>query len=181
MKDKKTSHITSWQGLKETQTPPQTLENQVVNQLISQGLVKPRTTSRLLRTWGISIAASIIFFVAGYYVHAFSSTSARNYLADFNYMLLLHEDSQFITGDPQQRFQEYAQWMGGIYEKGMQIDGQELARKAHNVQTQASKKSYTTGYFLLKAATLQQAKEVAQSCPHVKYGGDIEIKPILKQ
>ena len=172
--------ISSWKDF-ETQHPlPDHLEGKAVQALQQQGFIKSNRTRSLPR-WGLSVAASLIFFVLGFYINDRLATSTEGYLTEFNYMLLLQEDDKFIAGNPEQRFQEYAQWMGGIYEKGLKIDGQELAKQGANVQPiQLDKTRFTTGYFLLKAPSLKEAQSIAQSCPHVKYGGHIEVKPILK-
>ncbi len=179
MDHNKKQKVNSWKDFEDTQPLPDHLEHQVVQTLRQKGLIAPGR-SRSIRRWGVGLAASIVFFLLGFYVNASLTTANDGYLTEFNYMLLLHEDDQFIAGNPEQRFQEYAQWMGGIYEKGLKIDGQELARKGANVHPIISNKShFTTGYFLLKASSLKEAQAIAQSCPHVKYGGQIEIKPII--
>ncbi|OJJ15913.1 hypothetical protein BKI52_36965 [marine bacterium AO1-C] len=172
--------ISSWKAFEEQHPLPDHLENKIVESLKQKELIKP-SRIRTIPRWTMGVAASVIFFLLGFYVNASLTTSTEGYLTEFNYMLLLHENDQFVAGNPEQRFQEYAQWMGGIYEKGLKIDGQELARKGTDIQSIISNKShFTTGYFLLKAPNLKEAQAIAQSCPHVKYGGQIEIKPILK-
>jgi len=34
------------------------------------------------------------------------------------------------------------------------------------------------GYFLIKAQDMNAALAIARTCPHLKYGGSIEIRPI---
>ena len=35
-----------------------------------------------------------------------------------------------------------------------------------------------TGYFVIRAADLSAATALAQTCPHLKYGGSIRVRPI---
>ena len=34
------------------------------------------------------------------------------------------------------------------------------------------------GYFLIKAPTMERAREIASTHPHLKYGGEVEVRPL---
>jgi len=34
------------------------------------------------------------------------------------------------------------------------------------------------GYFLVTAASLEQALEIARDCPHLRYGGRVVVRPV---
>ena len=34
------------------------------------------------------------------------------------------------------------------------------------------------GYFLIKAPSIEKARKIASTHPHLKYGGEIEVRPL---
>ena len=166
-------------SLSKHQTPPSELESSTISTLRKKGLIKKAGTRRWLN-WKIptAIAASLMLFFFGHYFGGIILGQGPT----TGYMLLLHEDENFIAGDPEERFSEYAAWMGGIFTKGYDITGQELSPEATNVgnDQDASKEERITGYFILEATTMDEVVQIVKTSPHVKYGGTIEIKEILK-
>jgi hypothetical protein len=35
------------------------------------------------------------------------------------------------------------------------------------------------GYFIIRARNMDEAMKIATECPHLKYGGKIDIRPIV--
>jgi len=172
--------------LNSEKTPPAVLEERLIQQLISEKLIKkPFTTMTTYKKWAAYAAIALLTFLLGNYFG--SERSGNDTINPLNgYMLLLHEDENFKEGDPNKMFSEYGQWMKDTFEKGVTITGQELANDAVNVDNHSEAKQLgentfprTTGYFILEARSMQEALEVARNNPHIKYGGSIEIKKFM--
>lgn len=171
-------------ALPKTSPLPEGLEQRIVFQLESEGLIRKSTSMQRILPWAASIAASILFFFIG------SSLAKNNFQEvqinpEQGYMLILHEDERFQPGDPMEMFQEYAAWMNTINEMGVKITGQELDNRAtvlttESIQTRGEETvKRTTGYFIIEAESEADALSIAKQNPHLKYGGTIELKPFI--
>ncbi len=164
--------------------PPASLYNKTVHRLKSEGLIETNTKrlSPYFR-WSLAIAASVLIFIAGRW-----SVTSNTINPEQAYMLLLHEDEGFNPGDPDEMFMEYALWMGKTMADGVNITGQELESDATLVdnignvtQIEDPGLDKVTGYFIVEAPSKQEAIKIAQSMPHLKYGGSIEIKSYMNR
>ena len=140
-----------------------------------------------LKRWGWRIAASfVLLYSLGFVTHILLQKSSD--VTEYSYMLVLHEDDQFQTdASPQQMFSEYAQWMKKVNDSGINIEGQELALPSSLLQSERngmkvnqSISSRVTGYFLMDTDSYEKAIQIASQSPHLKYGGKIEVKEIVK-
>jgi len=108
------------------------------------------------------------------------------------FALFLFEDSNYRNapaGEMMTRVREYGGWARGLAESGRFVDGEKLADDgrfcridggtfaAAGPQSDA-KRGALTGYFVIGAANLDEAMEVAKGCPHLKYGGTLEIRQL---
>lgn len=110
------------------------------------------------------------------------------------FILLLHEDQgQFAenTHDEMMRIvKEYGAWAGKMREQNRLAGGEKLADGDGKVLRPKSGKIVVTdgpyseskevvgGYFMITAKDYAEACEVAKDCPHLKYGGRIEVRQI---
>ena len=110
------------------------------------------------------------------------------------YMLLLHDRAEsFAAMSPeqmQQVIQKYMAWGDSLRNAGVIKDGQKLTDEPGRViRTNGSQvlvtdgpysetKEVLGGYYTVEAASYDKAVEVAQSCPHVEYGGTIEVRQV---
>lgn len=161
------------------------LEDQIVNALKQEGLINDNQRRLPWVQWAAAAAIAVVFFFVGQYTQT-GKADVLEINPEMGYMLLLHETESFQPGDPMDMFNEYKTWMEGTFAKGVTITGQELDNKAVFVgpsdsldYQSAFKPHLTTGYFVLEAESLEQAIEVAQENPHIKYGGRIEVKPFI--
>jgi len=176
----------AFEKLTYSQAPPTALEDRVVAALQNEGLVKKTKSMNQYLKYAVGIAASVALFFAGNYMGRQTSASIE---IDplYGYMMILKEDAKFKPGDPMEMFQEYAAWMEGLFEKGVQITGQELKDNAWEVSAAGTKTigseadSRVTGYFIIQANTEDQALAVVRDNPHIKYGGTIELKPYMNR
>jgi hypothetical protein len=109
-------------------------------------------------------------------------------------MLLLHEREHDFTGmsaeDIQAVTQEYMDWRERLAADGKIIGGDKLRDgegkqlKIENGELRitdgpyAEVKEILGGYFALQAADYDEAVELSKDCPHLKYGGRIEVRQI---
>ena len=110
------------------------------------------------------------------------------------YMLLLHEDpSGFATMSPadiQQVIEKYVTWGDRLKAAGILTDGQKLTDEPGKVIRGSGGKMRVTdgpysetkevlgGYYVVEADSYEQAVERTKECPHLEYGGTIELREI---
>lgn len=104
------------------------------------------------------------------------------------YMLLLFESTATPdTRTPEEHqavVEEYKAWARALHKEGKLIGGDKLddARAtlapAGGRAVELPKNTLLAGYFIIVAATDDEALAIARSCPHHKYGGTIEIRKI---
>jgi hypothetical protein len=110
------------------------------------------------------------------------------------YMLLLHDDpSAFATMSPadiQQVLEKYVNWGDRLKASGILTDGQKLTDEPGKVVRGAGGKMRVTdgpysetkevlgGYYVVEADSYEQAVDRTKECPHLEYGGTIELRQI---
>lgn len=111
-----------------------------------------------------------------------------------NYMLLLHEEpmdySQLSPEQIQAVIAEYVEWRHKIEGDGKYVSGEKLKDEGGkhllgaNGSLRVTDGPYTEakevigGFFMISAADYDDAVRVASGCPHLKYGGRIELREI---
>jgi hypothetical protein len=76
---------------------------------------------------------------------------------------------------------EYSAWARSLATEGRLVAAEELADTAPewlggSVRTVDGAR--VGGFFLIRARDLSEARQIAARCPHLKYGGRIELRPI---
>ena len=110
------------------------------------------------------------------------------------YMLLLHDPADGFTAmspeEMQQVIQKYMAWGDRLRSSGVLHDGQKLTDEPGRVIRSTAGKTRVTdgpysetkevlgGYYTVAADDYERAVEIATTCPHVEYGGTIEIRQI---
>ena len=111
-----------------------------------------------------------------------------------NYMLLLHEQpsdfSQYSAEDMQAVVAEYVAWRHAIEAQGRFVSAEKLKDEGgrHLAMTDsglrvtdgpfAEAAEVIGGYFSIIADSYDHAVELSSGCPHLKYGGRIELREI---
>jgi hypothetical protein len=88
----------------------------------------------------------------------------------------------------QASIKKWQDWIGGIAAQGKFVSTNRLGftgktLKPNNVVTDgpyAEVKEILGGYLILKAATIDEAIELAKGCPILFIGGHVEVRDILK-
>ena len=170
-------------GALSRQREPRTeLEEHVVAELRRRKVLWRKRRPALWLTLG-TIAASVgmvwaVWFIARDRAPAPSSRQPH-------WVLLLREgreDRSVPAEESRRRVSEYASWAKANRANGL-IDGERLGDKGILLSGTSGVPFERTpqtiaGYFLLGAVDARVAREIALSCPHLKYGGDVELRRI---
>ncbi len=121
--------------------------------------------------------------------------------ADNQYMLLMYmrvDPAQTAAADAHAEepmseeayhaiIHEYRQWALDREKEGRLVSAEKLADDTRvmtgrgeqlTIATAANSERALGGYFLITAPSLEDAIEMAKSHPHLKYGGEVEVRPI---
>jgi len=156
--------------------PPPALERQVIERLRAEGLLADQGRRRWVRQ-GIAAAALAFAFALGWYAarlpSAFSGRGER-------FVLLLY-GGDAPAGDTAGRVQEYAAWARQLARSGYPVSGDKLRNLSRTVPAgseELASGSSLGGFFVVEAAGMREAVEIAEQHPHVRHGGTIVIRPI---
>jgi hypothetical protein len=110
------------------------------------------------------------------------------------YVLLLHEDpSGFAEISPdeiEKVIGEYVAWREGLVARGRLAGGKKLRDEGGRWLTRengdvrvldgpySEAKEVMGGFFIITAADYAEAVEVSRTCPHLAYGGRIELREV---
>jgi hypothetical protein len=160
------------------------LQGRLEKQLEKRGLINqnPIKFNTMKRTF-IQLVASLLILVSGYFFGKFSNQTSTN-SSDMNtYALFLYENDEFVADDPESLVNEYSHWAEDLasdhklaYAEKLNDEKDYWLGKA-SVQNQTSK---LTGYFVFYAPDFAAAQKIAETHPHTKYGGGLELRPIDK-
>jgi hypothetical protein len=110
------------------------------------------------------------------------------------FMLLLHDDpSTWMTFSPdqmQRAIEKYMAWGAKLRETGVLVSSDKLTEdpgrivKGKNGQLRVTDgpfsetKEVLGGYYTITAASYEDAVRYVQDCPHLEFGGTIEIRQV---
>jgi len=108
------------------------------------------------------------------------------------YMLILHDDPTAMAGysaeEMQRIVERYTAWATRLAESGRHAGGskltddggQWLTRNEDRISCKdapyAEAKEVIGGYFLIDVNDAAEARQVAEDCPHLDFGGRIELR-----
>jgi len=186
--------------------PPAGAEERVVAELASRGAFAGRPgTSRgpnisrspraRVSAAAATAAAALLVFGAGIVVgrsagsgRAPAASSAGIAPADAaspRFALFLLDEPPGGAAEETERVAEYKRWASSLPGGGRVVSGEKLGDEARllspaaPVSTAADPASALRGYFVIRAPDLARALEVARTCPHLKRGGRILVRPIV--
>ena len=155
--------------------PPPWLEERTVASLRRHGALR-----RGPRTWiwpAAAAAALVLAFAAGRW------TAGAPVPAPGAQYLLLLETTTEVLDEAQMaaRVGEYRAWASDLEEDGRLLQAGRLLDGSRVVARQASTtetRDTVSGFFVITAADDGQAAAIAETCPHVRYGGRIIVRKI---
>lgn len=171
--------------------PPPELFDRIVMSLKGQGLIGPRssfTFQMLIRPLAVALIL-LVFLLSGLLLREWygrgDDTSSNRPL----FVLLLYgAETESSAGGEQ--VQEYSAWIRKVRESGRVATGEKLKDSARVLQLvdgnlevrarflEAQPQIVLGGYFLIEAVDYAEAVRIAAECPHLKYGGLIELREI---
>jgi hypothetical protein len=158
--------------LPRTEPPPPELERRILEQMRAERLLRPRR-------WSVRLSFAAIFafvtFTGGYVA---GSVRPRDGSPSPTHLLLVYDTPAVLSAKPEQLAQEYGRWAMQLAESRQLADGAELVPGGVVLRPdgQAVHTGNVGGYFLLHARDDAQALAIARTCPHLRYGGLLELR-----
>ena len=180
-------------SMRDGPSPPGSLEDHTVAALRDQGLVRdapPRRVPRPLIA-AAGLAASVALFLLGLAVGRSMQTTAPTTQPQRTFAMLLREPAGWPDQKETARLvAEYGAWAREQGERGNLVAGEKLDNSGRWLRRVADGVESTPapigteqslplgGYFMITAAGYDEAVAIAGTCPHLKYGGTIEVRAI---
>jgi hypothetical protein len=174
-------------GLSRAPEPPWWLEQRVVDSLRTRGLLASRAGKHFGWAWAVaSVTACVFCFVGGVLLRSRSAAITPNPTGNRYVLFLTHSSNVATSGSAQENalVQEYSAWaqpqrIGGRLIAGEKLNDASLelsgSQALQEVRTQDKSLG---GFFVIAAPSLDAAIAIARTCPHLKHGGTIVIRPI---
>jgi hypothetical protein len=177
-------------------SPPSSLEESVVNEMRTRGEIRRAGAPRRYLYAAAGLVAALAFFVAGFGIGTRTSkpgpAAPTSGESAERWILLLYEDDQYqaaLPGQERGRVREYGDWARVLASRGSLVAGEKLnergrllARAEQEIQVSdglpVASEGVVAGYFVVRAASLEEAISLASGCPHLKYGGRISLRRI---
>jgi hypothetical protein len=151
---------------------------------------EPSMKSGLARQ-AVLLAAVLVFgMLLGYGGSLFRSPAAPARVAAATdsasqYLLLLYDNGGAATQIAPERMQaiiaEYSAWARRLAAAGQLVSAEKLTDDPSQWlggSVATTDGATVGGFFLIRAHDLSEARRIAEGCPHLKYGGRIELRPI---
>jgi hypothetical protein len=165
----------------DTAAPPAALRDTVVRSLRERGLLARTRFPRATRTI-LAAAAGVLLFASGAAFGRHTSIAPNDSRPSF--VLLLYEDSAFRARGTA-TVAEYLAWSDSLRRVGVFITGEKLddqaavLARAGDGETGASPGlGSIAGLFIVRANDLESALALARTCPHVRHGGSVVVRPV---
>lgn len=180
----------AFEALSRHRIPPPHLEESIMNELAERGLLTPSGSPRKRQLFQLAAALALLILggISGYVLGTGREQPVEPKHQNPLFVLLLHE-----TPNPAENMaelvSEYGQWARGLYSGGRFVTGEKL-RETGRVLTNSNGQiaisegvrtngtSMLGGYFIIEAKDYDDAVRIASECPHLKYGGTIELREI---
>jgi hypothetical protein len=100
------------------------------------------------------------------------------------YLLLLFEGPAFdrVSSTGVDRVAEYTAWARGLASRGQLADAAELSPIDQQLGPMPERSSIggqvISGYFIVRARDVAEARAIAETCPHLRHGGGVSVRPL---
>jgi|SRR5579862_9084249 len=178
------SQLKALGALRNCPAPPHKLEARVFAALREKHFLAPRLV--WVRPLALA-AAGVLLFIFGWTAAQFRNHSLlKPSQPQFLLLLEIGAQSQTMTSEQEKPLAvEYGQWARHLSSSGHSATGERLANSGTELQWSAGREipwsaeiNGVRRYFVVSARDLNEAVALARTCPHLKYGGKIEVRPI---
>ncbi|HEY7111532.1 MAG TPA: YciI family protein [Thermoanaerobaculia bacterium] len=169
--------------------PRAELEERVVAALGRQGLVASGRR-RHARGWRAlaALAAGILLVASGVWIGRALPSRPAHRVGESGppqfVLFLLRGAESDRPEEESARVAEYRAWARGLAASGRSVSGEKLDDRTESLGAPAgaaaAPEEEIRGYFVISAASLDDAVAVARGCPHLKHGGRIVVRPIAR-
>jgi hypothetical protein len=109
-----------------------------------------------------------------------------------DFMLLFRgamQQFEFSPEEMQNHMQKWFSWVDDLKAKNIYVSGEPLLPEGKTVTGKkavvtdgpfAESKEIIGGFFLIKAASIEEATEIAKACPDLPLDGIVEIREVMK-
>jgi hypothetical protein len=163
--------------------PPAGLEDRVVDSLRSRDLLRgsgPRRRAAPVTrwVWPAAIAAGLLLFVGGFVTGRRPDRSEAAGLP--RYTLLLYEGPGFNAAGAAETelVREYRAWAGELAGRGRLVTGEKLGIQGWTLGADSAAVPGPAGFFVIAARDESEALAIARTCPHLRHGGTVSVRPI---
>ena len=181
-------------ALPREEEPPAFLEERVVRALKEDNLIRARHTVWHSKggKFALAAAAAALFFLGGWVGARWASAPAPE--SDLpQFLLVLRSSAQELQADSAEegvrKYREYEAWGGELQRAGRLLGGEELKPESRLLRAvgghvavseslPGQAEGVIAGYFLIRAEDYNHAAALARRCPHLKYGGSVEVRQI---
>lgn len=165
--------------------PPASVEGRVVAELRSRGLLRHGASWRRRL---LAAAAALALFAGGWVAGRGSADLSPPTPPAATYALFLLGGVE-SGPDEAERVEEYRGWAIGLARRGRLVAGEKLGTAAWllagttggttlRTAPAAHRAAPLSGFFLLTADDPEEALAIARSCPHLRHGGEVLLRPI---
>lgn len=171
-------------SLKNELAPPPGLEERIIRTLRREGLIRVRSLQRKqLIHWMVIAGIAVTFFFVGVVFHDSRTSLSSISVTNKTYVFFLKNGSEYRKAlneiETKERVELYRNWARGLREDGISMKGIKLQSTVRFLgKSPAMTEEILSGYFMIDVASIDEAVRIAQSCPHLLYGGVIEVRPV---
>ena len=110
-------------------------------------------------------------------------------MTDFMLIFISGDYAQLSPEEMQANMYQWFNWVNDLKEKGIYVSGEALTPGGKTVKGKdavvtdgpfAETKEVVGGYFIIKAASIDEAAEVGKSSPDLPLGGSVEVREVMK-
>ena len=111
-------------------------------------------------------------------------------MKDFMLIFINGEGSKdFSPEQMQNNMNEWFGWINDLKSNGLYVSGEALFPAGKTVKGKdavvtdgpfAESKEVVGGYFIVKAADIEEASELAKRSPDLPYGGSVQVREVMK-
>ena len=107
-------------------------------------------------------------------------------MARFTLLLIGGNFDELSAAETEAAYGKYYAWTKKLREEGRYVNAEELESKGKIVRPglvsdgpYVESKEALGGYYTVNAESLDDAVELAKTCPQLEYGGYIDVRPVI--